>query len=561
MDAGRREPEAERRGRPDADRPTGRGDRRTTATPKGSTRRRSSRSSSTSRRSLSERDQFKDIALRLQADFENYRRRMSAQPAEEIDRATGRLVEGLLPVLDACEAGVRARRRPGRAGLVGADRRAAEAGPRSARPAGQAVRSRRARGGGARAGCGRRSTGRLLSRRCDGYRWKGRVLRPAMVDAVSGRPAAGPVRRGPPADIGLRVPRPPPTRPHRLVERRSSRGGGEMAPQREWFEKDYYKVLGVAETASRQGHHQGVPEAGPAVPPRRQPGRPDGRGPLQGDLGRLRRARRRGAAQGVRRGPPARARWPAASVRRLGAAVRRPGRVVLASTSAPSDVGDLLGNLFGRRAADGGRRARSGVAAPAGRRSRGRAHAATSKTPSSGLDHHAAPHLRRRLLDLRRLGRQARAPRRAPAGSATAAASWTTTRACSRFSHARARPARGGAWSSTTPAPPAGARGVERRPREVKVRMPAGVADGQRIALKGRGAPGRNGGPPGDLYVTCHVAPHPLSAATATTSPSASRSRSPRPPSAPTCRCPRSTARRSRCASSAGTQPGRASTG
>ena len=40
--------------------------------------------------------------------------------------------------------------------------------------------------------------------------------------------------------------------------------------------------------------------------------------------------------------------------------------------------------------------------------------------------------------------------------------------------------------------------------------MPAGVADGQRIALKGRGAPGRNGGPPGDLYVTCHVTPHPL---------------------------------------------------
>jgi molecular chaperone GrpE len=53
---------------------------------------------------LAERDQFKDIALRLQADFENYRRRMSAQRNEEIDRATSRLVEDLLPVLDACEA-------------------------------------------------------------------------------------------------------------------------------------------------------------------------------------------------------------------------------------------------------------------------------------------------------------------------------------------------------------------------------------------------------------------------------------------------------------------------
>lgn len=53
---------------------------------------------------LAERDQFKDIALRLQADFENYRKRAAAQQADEIDRATGRIVDALLPVLDACEA-------------------------------------------------------------------------------------------------------------------------------------------------------------------------------------------------------------------------------------------------------------------------------------------------------------------------------------------------------------------------------------------------------------------------------------------------------------------------
>jgi molecular chaperone GrpE len=51
-----------------------------------------------------ERDQFKDIALRLQADFENYRKRMAAQSVDEVDRATGRLAEALLPVLDAAEA-------------------------------------------------------------------------------------------------------------------------------------------------------------------------------------------------------------------------------------------------------------------------------------------------------------------------------------------------------------------------------------------------------------------------------------------------------------------------
>lgn len=53
---------------------------------------------------LAERDSFKDIALRLQADFDNYRRRVATQHADEVQRATGRMAEALLPVLDACEA-------------------------------------------------------------------------------------------------------------------------------------------------------------------------------------------------------------------------------------------------------------------------------------------------------------------------------------------------------------------------------------------------------------------------------------------------------------------------
>ncbi len=45
---------------------------------------------------------------------------------------------------------------------------------------------------------------------------------------------------------------------------------------------------------------------------------------------------------------------------------------------------------------------------------------------------------------------------------------------------------------------------------ELTVKIPPGIEDGQRLRLKGQGAPGLGGGPPGDLYVTVHVRPHPL---------------------------------------------------
>ncbi len=47
-------------------------------------------------------------------------------------------------------------------------------------------------------------------------------------------------------------------------------------------------------------------------------------------------------------------------------------------------------------------------------------------------------------------------------------------------------------------------------PKTLNVKIPAGVVDGQRIRLKGRGTPGENGGPNGDLWLVIHIAPHPL---------------------------------------------------
>ena len=60
-------------------------------------------------------------------------------------------------------------------------------------------------------------------------------------------------------------------------------------------------------------------------------------------------------------------------------------------------------------------------------------------------------------------------------------------------------------------------RGAERRitvqsesgTRELEVRIPPGVMDGQRIRLAGQGAPGTAGGPPGDLYLVVAIRPDP----------------------------------------------------
>jgi curved DNA-binding protein len=56
--------------------------------------------------------------------------------------------------------------------------------------------------------------------------------------------------------------------------------------------------------------------------------------------------------------------------------------------------------------------------------------------------------------------------------------------------------------------------GVEREfrigERNVRARIPRGAAEGERLRLRGKGGPGANGGPAGDLYLNVSVLPHPL---------------------------------------------------
>ena len=60
------------------------------------------------------------------------------------------------------------------------------------------------------------------------------------------------------------------------------------------------------------------------------------------------------------------------------------------------------------------------------------------------------------------------------------------------------------------PCPACSGSGRAMSTRTIQARIPAGVADGQRIRLKGKGASGERGGPNGDLYVRVHVTPHAI---------------------------------------------------
>lgn len=62
----------------------------------------------------------------------------------------------------------------------------------------------------------------------------------------------------------------------------------------------------------------------------------------------------------------------------------------------------------------------------------------------------------------------------------------------------------------TEPCTACNGKGKIRNNVKIKVKVPAGIDDGQTISMRGQGEPGIRGGPPGDFYVNIDIKPHPL---------------------------------------------------
>jgi len=275
-----------------------------------------------------------------------------------------------------------------------------------------------------------------------------------------------------------------------------------VTAQREWFEKDYYAVLGVPQGATDKELSRAFKKLAKQYHPDANPG----------NAAAEERFKEISAAYDVLGDATKRAEYD--EVRQMVASGVGPdgaggfgpgfgGRTFRFETEG-GGLGDIFGNLFG----GGGRR---------------RARGATG--PQRGRDLETELHLGfddaiRGVTSTVRF--RADATCSTCAGSGAAPGSMPETCPECRgagtiadnqgpFSFSQVCPTCGGRGQIIPdPCPTCHGRGVEVRAREVKVRIPAGVADGQRIRVKGRGGAGANGGPPGDLYVIVHVRGHAL---------------------------------------------------
>src|SRR5437588_5198636 len=273
-------------------------------------------------------------------------------------------------------------------------------------------------------------------------------------------------------------------------------------PQREWFEKDYYKVLGVPEEATDKDIRRAYRKLAKEHHPDSNPGHEDRFKDISAAYDVLSDAEKRKAYDEVRRlGPMAGG---------FGPGPGGPGAGPGGFTFTTEDVGDLggLGDLFGNLFGGGGGRQRGQRVGPRrGDDLETELHlsfldAVNGVTTTVNLTSEMACHTCR--------GSGA-APGTTPVVCPQCGGRGAVEDNQGPFSFSRACPRCSGRGTIVeSPCPTCRGTGVERRPRQVKVRIPAGVDDGQRIRLKGRGGAGRNGGPPGDLYVVVRTGRHPV---------------------------------------------------
>ena len=265
--------------------------------------------------------------------------------------------------------------------------------------------------------------------------------------------------------------------------------------------RDYYKVLDVPRNATGGRDQEGLPAPRHEVPP----------GP------QYRTTRRRRGASRKPRKPPrclSDAKKRAAYDQSATPASMPPrGRAAAGGFDRNDAFGDIFGDVFGDIFC-GGRRGGQGAGVPR-RRPALRLELSLRRRCS------ATPWRSRcRRWPSAKSATAAALPRaasRRPAPPAAAPARCASRRASSRCS----RPARAAAARHdhlATPATTASARAAC-ADEKLSVKVPAGVDTGDRIRLAGEGEAGRNGGPPGDLYVRFTCASTRSSSATASTSP------------------------------------------
>jgi molecular chaperone DnaJ len=270
-----------------------------------------------------------------------------------------------------------------------------------------------------------------------------------------------------------------------------------LAPQPEWFEKDYYKILGVSESASQKEITSAYRKLARELHPDANPG----------DAAAEERFKDVSAAYDVVGDEPKRKEYD--DVRRLGPVGAMGGAGFPGAGGAPGggftfsadDLGDIFGNLFNAGGA-GGRRGRG----PGPQRGADLETELTMDFRDAVAGITTTLHLTSDAACSTCSGTGSK-PGSAPQVCSNCRGRGVVDENQGMFSFSRPCNVCGGKGMVVTdPCPTCAGSGIVRRPRDVKVRIPAGVQDGQTIKLKGRGGPGRNGGPPGDLFVKVNVA-------------------------------------------------------